>query len=116
MREELSDALLILRSFFSLLDTYVETGNNKKSKNDSKKASPMSSSHVTATEEVPEDIPNVKSQHSRFDQIKKSAISKIIRPYREENDPLVMIRTAQNALNVLIQKGYNQKNHVLHVL
>lgn len=44
------------------------------------------------------------SEKSRYAGLREMALNKLIRLYREENDPLVMIKTAQNALNVIIQK------------
>jgi hypothetical protein len=47
---------------------------------------------------------------------KAMALKKIIRIYREENDPIVMIKTAQNALNYIISKGLDSDHDVLHIM
>ena len=47
---------------------------------------------------------------------KKSALNRIIRIYREENDPIVMIKTAQNSLNYIIQKGFIVTKDILHLM
>ena len=48
--------------------------------------------------------------------VKNTAIRKIIRIYREENDPLVMIKTAQNALNHILEKDFNPDHDILHMM
>ncbi|MEW6763539.1 MAG: hypothetical protein AB1437_22190 [Pseudomonadota bacterium] len=47
---------------------------------------------------------------------KHAALNRIIRLYREENDPLVMIKTAQNAINFLYHKGLVVTKDVLHIM
>ncbi len=58
--------------------------------------------------------PKVKKADAEI--IKGIAYKKLIRLYREENDPLVMMRTGQNALNTIIEAGYNPLEHVLHIM
>lgn len=54
--------------------------------------------------------------HYRHIEIKQKIYKRIVRLYREENSPLVMIKTAQNALNFILCRGYNFKNDVLHIM
>ncbi len=81
IQEDIRDGIGLLESFFELMDTYVKNGERKQSsKGDS------------------------TTQKSRFAQTREIAYKKLIRLYREENNPLVMIKTAQNALSVIESK------------
>lgn len=95
MREELHGSILILESFFGLMDSYVKAWEAKAEKKGKKDTTSQKPAHMLNYE---------------------TALKKLIRLYREENDPLVMIKTAQNALNVIIQKGYEPKKDVLHLM
>lgn len=50
------------------------------------------------------------------DVAQKNARAKLIRLYREENDPLAMVLTAQQAMNVIVQKGFDPDRDVLHAM
>jgi len=57
--------------------------------------------------------------HKRSDRhilLLRKGINRIIRVYREENNPLVMIKTGQNALNSLIVKKFKPREDVLHIM
>ncbi len=95
MRDELRGSTLLLESFFGLMDSYVTKSEAKAQKKDKR----------NDTARKPPYIIN-----------REMALKKLIRLYREENDPLVMIKTAQNALNVIIQKGFDPKQDVLHLM
>lgn len=50
------------------------------------------------------------------DVAQKNARAKLIRLYREENDPLAMVLTAQQAMNVIVHKGFDPERDVLHAM
>ncbi len=91
MRAEFVDILQLLESYFKLMDSYVADGEKRAQKKQ-------------------------KTTKPQNTIVHEKALKKIIRLYREENDPLVMIKTAQNALNMIIQKGYKPTKDVLHIM
>jgi len=97
---ELSNALDIFRHFFSLLDTFIETCEQMEEKKRVKK-------HKKGLEYI---------SNARHVRIKQKAYARLIRLYREENDPAVMIKTAQNALNHVLSRGYDADKDVLHIM
>lgn len=91
MRVEMRDGIEILESYLDLMQSFVAAWAKDAIKKDK----------IVPNKSIP---------------IHQKALKKIIRLYREENDPLVMIKTAQNALNSIILKGYNPNKDVLHIL
>ncbi|MPQ56673.1 hypothetical protein [Duganella sp. FT27W] len=100
MPELLRSSMEITRDFFNLLQNFLIkselTNKNKKIKKEKKGLGYI--------------------DDDRHIKIKKQALKRIIRLYREENNPLVMIKTAQNALNFVLARGYEPKKDVLHVM
>lgn len=93
IQEDIRDGIGLLESFFELMDTYVKNGERKQSsKGDS------------------------TTQKSRFAQTREIAYKKLIRLYREENNPLVMIKTAQNALSVIESKWFDPMLYRLNIM
>lgn len=98
--QAINGPLGLMKIFFELLQEYEKACEQRESSQEKKKNAKgrpytKSTTHLHA---------------------KKAALSKLIRIYREENDPLVMIKTAQNAINILIRKGFDQVSDVLHVM
>lgn len=54
-------------------------------------------------------------KNKNYLDIKQAILKKLIRFHREENNPLVIIKTVQNAYNHIIQNGY-QPSDSLHIL
>lgn len=97
---DIGGSLLALLELFQTIDRYVETCDDVQEKRARKKAAAgktykKSSAHLIA---------------------KSAALNRIIRLYREENDPLVMIKTAQNAINFIYHKGFAVTKDVLHIM
>lgn len=95
MRDELKEGIDLMESFLRLIEKYK-----------------------TIWEIEPKKRNKEGDPHriTRETKIREKALNKLIRPYREENDPLVMIKTAQNALNMIIQKWFNPNQDILHVM
>jgi len=98
--DELNDVLALLESLFSLIETYVTKYEHDI---DQKQLKNLSAGR-----------PFTRSTTHRL--VEKSAYKKLIRLYREENDPVVMIKTAQNAINFLAEKNFKPEKDVLHVM
>lgn len=97
---ELRDSLTLLESLFTLIDAYVakyESDIDKKQLKSANSGRPF-------------------TRNKTHLLVRKSALKKLIRLYREENDPTVMIKAAQNAINLLIEKDFKPKTDVLHVM
>jgi len=97
---ELEDVILLIKKFFDLLDSYIEE---------------CEQADLIRAVKSEKKGRSYKSPgcHCR---VKSIALKKLIRLYREENDPLVMIKSAQNALNIIIKKGFDPTKDVLHVM
>lgn len=97
---ELRDSVTLMGNFFSLLSTYHAAFEAKQLKKQAKNLArnkPFTKSDV--------------HDHARGD-----AWAKLIRIYREENDPLVMVLTAQQAMSLIERNGYIPKRDVLHTM
>jgi hypothetical protein len=97
---ELEGALFGLKALFSLLKTYVSACEVKEKAREAKKTGQgkkfqPSETHIRAW---------------------RAALKKLIRLYREENHPVLMVGTAQNALNLIMHKGFIQFRDVLHLM
>ena len=97
---ELRDSVALMGCFFNFLNTYYEAFEDKQLKRQAKnqargKPFKKSETHLVA---------------------RRDAWVKLIRIYREENDPLVMVLTAQQAMSVIKRKGFDPKRDVLHPL
>jgi hypothetical protein len=89
--------------FFNLLDDYIEEVDwviEKRKKKYIKKK--WSTEWFT-----------IPDQHNK---LKKSAINKLIRLYREENDPLVIISTIQNAYHYIVSQWYDHEKYDLYFM
>jgi len=97
---ELRDPLTLMGHFFSFLDGYCEIFEAQQLKKQVKSLSrgkpfKRAEAHVKA---------------------RRDAWTKLIRIYREENDPLVMLFTAQHAAGVIKRKGFDPMRDVLHTM
>lgn len=95
---ELSDSVTLMEHFFTLLSSYHAVFETKKLKRQAKNLArnkPFTRSDI-------------------HDVARKDAWAKLIRIYREENDPLVMVFTAQQAMSLIQRNGYVPKRDVLH--
>jgi len=97
---ELADPLNLFTRVFGLIANYEEVHKIKIKKNEEKKLK----------------IGQSYSPSKSWERIKKTALKKIVRVYREENDPVVMIKTAQNALNSILAKNFKPGKDVLHIM
>lgn len=97
---ELRDPLTLMGHFFDFLNGYCEAFETQQLKKQAKnlsrgKSFRMSETHINA---------------------RRDAWTKLIRVYREENDPLVMLFTAQHAASVIKRKGFDPMRDVLHTM
>lgn len=95
---ELRDSVTLMGHFFTLLSSYYAAFETKQLKREEKnlaRKKPFTRSDV-------------------HDVARKDAWAKLIRIYREENDPLVMVFTAQQAMSLIQRNGYMPKRDVLH--
>ncbi|UJR64684.1 hypothetical protein HJ586_09425 [Dickeya zeae] len=97
---EFKDIINLSTNFFKLLDSYFMNFEDKEKKSQAKnlaRGNPFKKSEIHMI-------------------AKRDAWKKLIRIYREENDPLAMILTAQNAMSLIQKKGYSPKKDVLHIM
>ncbi|HIE4388177.1 TPA: hypothetical protein ACXM56_000004 [Serratia liquefaciens] len=95
---ELEDSVTLMGHFFTLLSSYHAVFETKQLKRQAKNLArnkPFTRSDI-------------------HDVARKDAWAKLIRLYREENDPLVMVFTAQKAMSLIKRNGYVPKRDVLH--
>lgn len=97
---ELRDPLTLMGHFFNFLNGYCEAFESQQLKKQAKNLSRGKSFRMSET-------------HIRA---RKDAWTKLIRIYREENDPLVMLFTAQHAASVIKRKGFDPMRDVLHTM
>lgn len=97
---ELKDALDLTTAFFRLLEAYLKTHEQRENNLEAK--------HLKRGKTY--------TKTGAYLRVKQTALKKLIRLYREENDPLVMIKTAQNSLNAIIARGFQPNKDVLHIL
>ncbi|MDO8071869.1 hypothetical protein O3299_10025 [Janthinobacterium sp. SUN176] len=95
-----NDFLKVTKSFFKLIESFLLVRELAEQKKEQKKSK-------NGLEYV---------RNDRHNRIKQQIFRRLIRLYREENSPLVMIKTAQNALNFVLLRGYEAKNDVLHIM
>lgn len=97
---ELRDSVTLMGHFFRFLSSYHAVFEAKQLKRQAK----------NLTRNKPFTRSNI------HDLARKDAWTKLIRIYREENDPLVMVFTAQQAMSLLQRNGYAPKRDVLHAM
>lgn len=98
--DEISGGTQALLATFDLLDQFVSACEKKEVTRKAKAGSPSTNKQAAKIYEI----------------IVKKAAQKLIRIYREENDPIVMIATAQMAINRIVHKGFDSAVDVLHVM
>ncbi len=97
---ELRDPLTLMGHFFNFLDDYHDIFESQQLKKQVKNLSRGKSFRMPET--------HVKAR--------RDAWTKLIRIYREENDPLAMMFTAQHAAAVINRKGFDPMRDVLHTM
>lgn len=96
----LYDSITLMGKFFNFLDLYH-------------KAFELEQQRKQAKSQAREKSFRKSNIH---DVAQKNARAKLIRLYREENDPLAMVLTAQQAMNVIVHKGFDPERDVLHAM
>lgn len=97
---EIAEPVTLLRDLYNLIRKYEITYEHDLDKKEVKKRK-LGKAFIRSTKHL---------------EVRATADKKLIRLYREENDPIVMIKTAQNAINLLLKKDYNPKNDILHIM
>ncbi len=96
----LYDSITLMGKFFNFLDLYHKTFELEQQRKQAKSQAREKSFRKSNIHDV----------------AKKNARAKLIRLYREENDPLAMVLTAQQAMNVIVHKGFDPERDVLHAM
>jgi hypothetical protein len=96
----LYDSITLMGNFFNFLDLYHKTFEFEQQRKQTKSQAREKSFKKSNIHDVAQ----------------KNARAKLIRLYREENDPLAMVLTAQQAMNVIVQKGFDPERDVLHAM
>lgn len=96
----LYDSITLMGKFFNFLDLYHKTFELEQQRKQAKSQAREKSFRKSNIHDVAQ----------------KNARAKLIRLYREENDPLTMVLTAQQAMNVIVHKGFDPERDVLHAM
>lgn len=96
----LYDSITLMGKFFNFLDLYHKTFELEQQRKQAKSQAREKSFRKSNIHDVAQ----------------KNARAKLIRLYREENDPLAMVLTAQQAMNVIVHKGFDPERDVLHAM
>ncbi len=97
------DTWTCLLDCFNMVNKYVDISKDKRKESHIKKYKNLENY-------------DLKKKDWRFDLVKKDFLNKLVRLYREENDPLVMIQTSINAYIWLINKWFNPDKDFLNII